>query len=107
MLETFATPSSGQVASLFDDEAGMLHGVEGHHGPDGDAGVAHGSAGPQDQDGLMSPQGQDGLVGPQGQDGSEGPQGQDVEDPNTHTLQPDQLLLIGKCVYMYIPSCFV
>jgi hypothetical protein len=48
MMDTFATPSSSQVASLFDDEAGMSHGVEGHQGPDGDAGVAHDSTGPQD-----------------------------------------------------------
>jgi len=26
----------------------MSHGVEGHQGPDGDAGVAHDSTGPQD-----------------------------------------------------------
>jgi len=46
MMDTFATPSPSQVASLFDDEAGMSHGVEGHQGPDGDAGVAHDSTGP-------------------------------------------------------------
>jgi hypothetical protein len=97
MMDTFATPSPSQVASLFDDEAGMSHGVEGHQGPDGDAGVAHDSTGPRDLDGLA------------------GPQGQDVENPNTHRLQPDQLLLIGKCVcvcvciyiYIYIANFFL
>jgi hypothetical protein len=43
------------VASLFDDEAGMSHAVEGHLGPDGDARVAHGPAGPQGQDGSAGP----------------------------------------------------
>jgi hypothetical protein len=68
MMDTFATPSPSQMASLFDDEAGMSHGVEGHQGPDGDAGVAHDSTGPQDLDGQA------------------GPQGQDAEDPNTRRL---------------------
>jgi hypothetical protein len=55
-----ATPSSSQVASLFDDEVGVSHGVEGHQGLNGDARVAHGPTGPQ---------------------------GQDAEDPNTQRLQ--------------------
>jgi len=71
----------------------MSHGVEGHQGPDGDAGVAHDSTGPQDLDGQA------------------GPQGQDAEDPNTRRLQPDQLLLIGKCVCVcvciYIANYFL
>jgi hypothetical protein len=45
-MDTFATPSPGQVASLLEDEAGVPHVEEGHHGPDGDARVAHGPAGP-------------------------------------------------------------
>jgi hypothetical protein len=38
MMDTFTTRSPSQVASLFDDEAGTSHGVEGHQGPNGDAG---------------------------------------------------------------------
>jgi hypothetical protein len=45
-MDTFATPSPSQVASLLEDEAGVPHDEEGHHGPDGDARVAHGPAGP-------------------------------------------------------------
>lgn len=67
MMDTFATPSPSQVASLFDDEVRVSHGVKGHQGSNGDARVAHGPAGPQ---------------------------GQDAEDPNTQRLQQDQLQLI-------------